>query len=88
MAFKINITELLAAKEALGVAYPILAPLVESILAGDFIGAINSFIAGGGDMSAVGQLISLGMKWGFVSYVKNNMPFKKSFNFFGIEIGV
>jgi len=88
MTFEINITELLAAREALTLTYPILEPLVTSILQGDFIGAINSFIGGGGDWAVVGQLIGLGFKYGFINKAKNAMPFKKSFNFFGIEIKV
>ena len=88
MAWEFNVTELLASREALQLTYPIVAPLIESILSGDFIGAINNFISGGGDWSVVGQLIGLGFKWGFITKAKNSLPFKKTFNFFGLEIKV
>ena len=87
MAFKINITELLAAREALALAFPIFEPLVSSILAGDIMGAFNSFIAGGADASMIGQFIGLGFKWGFITKFKNTLPFKKTYNFLGFEIG-
>ena len=88
MAFEFNVTELLAAREALVLTYPIVEPLVTSILQGDFIGAINGFISGGGDTAVIGQLIGLGFKYGFINKAKNALPFKKSFKIFGMEIHV
>ena len=87
MAFKINITELLAAREALSLAYPIFEPLLSSILEGDIMGGFSSFISGGADASMIGQFIGLGFKWGFITKFKNELPFKKTFNFLGFEIG-
>ena len=86
MSFKINITELLAAKEMLALAFPIFEPLITSILSGDIMGAFTSFISGGADAALIGQFIGLGFKWGFITKAKNALPFKKNYNFLGFEI--
>ena len=87
-AFSINLTNLYGFAEALKLALPTLEPVAQAFMSGDFWGGLRAFANMTISPNILGQFLSLGMKYGVLRYVADNLPFKKSFTMFGLTIGV
>jgi len=73
---------------ALKAVIPMLEPAINAALAGDIMGVLNGLAQASLDGDALSKFISAGFKYGFLKYVANNTPMKKSVTLFGITIGV